>query len=370
MKKRLYGALPQQDITHLIQEGFVTGVHAGSENIQPASLDLTLTDRVYELDGVALPARNEHMRHFREALGARETSFDKPLEVGKAYLALLAEGFNLSDSIYGYVNPKSSTGRVDVHARLLSDECESFDSVRTGYRGPVWVHIVPKSFRTKLAPGMCLNQMRFFSGDTRFTQTDLEAEHADNPLVWDMKMGYPVQLDRVSAPNRNGTVVLHADLSSDVVGWRAKKTKEILDLSQRNIDPTVFWAPARPENGKLLLKKGQFWILSTKEGVVVPPWLSAEVVAMDERFMEGRTHYAGFFDPGWGWRPGSPMGDTATMEVRTSEDVYLRDGQLFVAFRFERMTCVPDVLYGAGSHYTGQLGAKLAKFFAPFPAGA
>ncbi len=226
---------------------------------------------------------------------------------------------------------------------------------------------MPKSFRLKLYPGMCLNQMRFFSGDTRFTQFDLEKENRRHQLVWDMKTGYPVPLDMVSSPSRNGTVVLHADLTSKVVGWRAKKTDEIVDLSRYDNDPRLFWEEVYPEKKMLFLKKDEFLILSTKEGIVVPPWLAAEVVAMNERYMEGRTHFAGFFDPGWGWRDEGRCGDTATMEVRPYENMCMRDGLPLAGFRFEYLTNEPETQYGADSHYAGQTGAGLAKFFAPFP---
>jgi dCTP deaminase len=145
------------------------------------------------------------------------------------------------------------------------------------------------------------------------------------------------------------------------------RTDQVIDLSRRDHDPSLFWEAASPEDDMLLLEQGSFWILSTKEGIIVPPDYAAEVVAMDERIMEGRTHYAGFFDPGWGWRKSGRMGDTATMEVRPYENMFLRDGLPLAAFRFERMICRPDKLYGVGSHYGGQLGAGLAKFFAPFP---
>lgn len=369
MKPKHLGALPYQDIRRLIEFGHIRKVDAESKTVQPASLDLTITDQIYELDGVTMPQIHESMSDFRGSLGAKPFSITQPLEIGRAYLIELHERLDLPDSIYGYANPKSSIGRVDCHIRLVCRGFPAFDGVYPGYKGALWAIIVPKSFRLKLERGMSLNQMRFFSGDTRFTQEDLEREYRKNPLVWDKTMGFPAQVDRVCSPSRNGTVVLHADISSEVVGWCAKATQEVLDLSRRDVEPEPFWETARPKDGRLFLKKDQFWILST-EPVAVPPWLSAEVVAVDERLMEGRTHYAGFLDPGWGWRPGESMGDTVTMEVRASEDMFLRNGQPFAGVRFERMTSVPEVLYGVGSNYMGQRGARLAKFFAPFPAGA
>ncbi len=364
--RKLAGALPDHQILKLIEQGYVLGANPdpSANVIQPASLDLTVGRRIFKIKGVILPQRNEHMQHYRKRIGAEEASFDDPLEVNCVYLVELTESLRLPRSVYGYVNPKSSTGRIDLHVRLLANELDFFDGVEPGYEGALWVIVIPKSFRVKLHPGVSLNQMRFFTEDTRFTHSKLQQVYRTCPLVWDMGMNFPIPVDQVLGHSKDGKVVLHADIRSGVAGWRAKKTEEVIDLSRKDHDPNLFWEAAVPEDDMLFLEQGSFWILSTMEGIVVPPGYAAEVVAMDERFMEARTHYAGFFDPGWGYRKKGRMGDTATMEVRPYESMFLRHGLPLAAFRFEEMLEVPTRLYGADSHYGGQLGPGLAKFFA------
>ena len=52
---------------------------------------------------------------------------------------------------------------------------------------------------------------------------------------------------------------------------------------------------------QLILAPGEFYILASKESVRVPPHYAAEMVPFDPSIGEYRIHYAGFFDPGFGY---------------------------------------------------------------------
>jgi dCTP deaminase len=155
-----------------------------------------------------------------------------------------------------------------------------------------------------------------------------------------------------------------------LIGWRAKKNTQRVDLDRRDYDPLDFWEPMYfHKETSLTLVPDEFYILVTKEAIAVPPNYAAEMLPYDTRAGEFRVHYAGFFDPGFGWseasdRAGSSRG---VLEVRSHEVPFLLEhGQIVGWLRYERMAEAPEMLYGQDiqSNYQGQ-SLKLAKQFRP-----
>lgn len=364
MDKNTWGALPYQDIKRLIADG-VLG-NAKEENVNPASLDLSLSGEIYRMEGIFLPRPGETIT---ELVGETEHSkhnFENPLEREVTYLVRLNETAALPQDVYGYCNPKSSTGRNDVHVRVLADGVSRYDTVPAGYRGPLWLAVNPRSYPVKVSPGERLTQVRFFNRDTRFTERELEEMMGNESLVFDSH-GEPIRYDEIKIKDGDGSVILRLDLDQDVVGYECLGSNKVMDFSKRKYyDPDDFFRPLRKEGESVYLRKGGFYILSTKEAVRVPPSLALEVSPMDERSGEFRSHYAGFFDPGWGYgKNGEGKGRPATLEVRPFEDMIIRNKQAIAKVKFERLTDVPDIAYDSlgTSNYTAQSNAKLSKHF-------
>lgn len=364
MKTSGKGALARQTIVEMIDAGCIKGV-TDTGNVQPASLDLSLADEAWLINASVLPRTTDTIRDLLGIFDRKRFNFNQPLGVGECLLVRLQETLDLPDEVYAYANPKSSTGRIDLHVRMLSDRFPRYDGACVGYKGDLWMTIIPKSFPVKLEPGLTLNQMRFLNLDTRFDQLTLELVHRQSPLVWNVETAEPIGWSELSTFDKDGSIILHAGLSTEVVGWVAKDTEEILDLTRRDYDPEKFFEEVVPHNGHVTLEQGRFYIISTWEGVRVPPEIASEIAPIDERSGDFRSHYAGFFDPGWGFgETGEGRGDTATLEVRPFETILLRHLQPIARFKFEMMAHVPDVVYAsAGSHYGGQKGPGLSKYF-------
>ncbi len=359
-----YGALPSQTLRELVTAGFIE--HADVDNIAPSSLDLTLSGEVYCTEGMFQLNPGESVRDLLTHIHATPWSFEKPLVRGGMYLARLNETLRLPSSVYGYCNPKSSTGRIDVHVRVLADGVPRYDSVTpAGWNGELWIAIHPKSFPILLREGHSLSQLRLFTADTRFSELEFEIALSHHKLLW-QRGGDAVRYDELRVSDHDGAPMLSLDLKSPLVGWVSKHTDQVLDVSTRgSYAPEDFFEQVAPENGHLTLERGKFYILSTDEAVRVPPELACEMASMDERSGDFRSHYAGFIDPGWGWgKEGEEKGRPLTLEVRPFEDLVVRHGQPIAKIKFERMTHVPDVLYDTrGSNYTTQTGPRLAKQF-------
>lgn len=363
--KRL-GALPRQTIIEMIEGGFIA--NGIPDNAQPASLDLTLSDEFYRVQSIFLPRPGESIKEAMTAVTPEKFDIKDPLEIGVTYLARLNETLRLPKEVYAYANPKSSTGRVDVHVRMLTDGITRFDSAGIrGYQGELWVLITPGSFRVKVSPGISLLQMRFFNHDTRLdSENDLEIAYERHPFVYEN--GKPTAYKDLKINDRDGTITLTVNLDLDIVGYRSEGSQHVLDLTKRDShEPDDFFQPIpRSKNGAITLRKGDFYILATKEALSVPPEFAAEVKPIDVRSGDYRAHYAGFFDPGWGYGPNGDLpGAPAVLEVRSFENnIVIRDGQPICKIVYERMAEIPNFVYGAtGSNYLHQKGIKLSKHF-------
>ncbi len=363
-KDKKLGALPFQMISLLVLKGSIKG--SVLQNIKPASLDLSISDEIYKVEGIFAPKVNETVRDVLSQIKKSKHSIGKPLLNGNVYVVRLNETLALPKNIYAYCNPKSTSGRIDTHVRLIADGMSRYDSLNAGFKGELWVSVIPQSFPIKVYKGLCLNQLRFFNGDTRVTESELDEIMKKHKLVWRQKDGKAYSYDDIKIRDNDGSLILTLDLEHEVLGFESIASKTPVDLSKIAFyDAKKFFKPVKKKNGYLYLKKDSFYILSTFELVRVPPDLACEMMPMDERSGDFRSHYAGFIDPGWGWgKNGEGKGRTLTLEVRPFEDLIVRQGQPIGKIRFEHMAVAPKEAYDSvSSNYVKQSGPKLAKHF-------
>jgi dCTP deaminase len=341
--------------------------------IQPSSLDLRLGSRVWQLQSSFLPGATGVGRKLgRLATAEHRLDRDEALVLhrGGVYLAEVEEVLELPDDVWGRANPKSSTGRLDVFVRLLTEHGEAFDTVPGGYRGRLYLEVVPQSFHVVVRRGDALCQLRLARGMPVLEAAELRSwQHGDAPLCsWSDGTPAPV----VASPSAG--ILLSVDLAStagEPVGWLARRHQPPIDLRRRDLPVPRYWTalPPAPDEGHVL-EPEQFYLLATRERLRVPPDVCAELVAYDATKGELRTHYAGFIDSGFGWSGDDALdrGAKLVLEVRTHDVPFLLEhGQALFRVEFLRNEARPDVLYGeAGSHYQGQ-GLKLAKQFGGGP---
>ena len=361
------GTLPSQTISTLIESGAISGVDV--LNVSPASLDLALSSEVYEISGLILPRTSEKITDLLDLMGATQHDISEPLACGKMYLARLKEKLTLPENIYGYCNPKSSTGRLDVHVRVLADGVPRYDSVTPkGFSGELWVAINPKSFAVKVYEGTTLTQLRLFTADTRLSEIELETLVNDEQIVWHEAQESKMAYEDLLTHDQDGALLLTAMISDGVCGYECiADPEQVLDVQNIGGYPAAdFFKPIYAESGVLRLKHDRFYILSGAERIRIPPMYASEMVPMDERSGDFRSHYAGFLDPGWGWgEDGTAHGRPFTLEVRPFEDIMVRKGQPIAKIRFERMSAEPEIQYDTkDSNYLIQTGPKLGKQFA------
>ncbi len=358
------GAIPRQLVREMLEAGYVKG--ASLECLQPSSLDLTLTDEAYRLRGSYLPRPGEPVADIVKHGSLYRHPLDMPLEVDGTYLIKLTESLALPPGLHATASPKSSTGRIDLRVRVLADGVPRFDSVPAGYRGSLWLEIIPSSFPVRVHPMDRLAQLRLFYGDAQMSSL----EHR---MLYDRyaPLRSPDGEKLPATPDTLGHgVTMTVDLSGhDIVGWQAHAAPlAVLDTARYDHDPRDFFEPVHAaHDGELMLRHGNFYILATKERIIIPPTVAAEMAAYDPTKGEFRSHFAGFFDPGFGWsNVEQEKGWQAVLEVAThGHDFILRDGQPICLITYERLAAKPDILYGSqmSSNYTGQRGAKLAKWF-------
>lgn len=351
------GVLPDSALRQLIAEG---GIYSESPilpaQIQPASLDLRLGTKAYRIRASFLPGAGRRVEDRLEAFVMHEMPLEggAVLEKGCVYLIPLLEGVRLPEGVSAVANAKSSTGRLDLLTRAIIDGGTEFDRVPEGYAGPVWVEVCPRSFSVLVRPGMRLNQLRLRRGAAVLDDAGLAALHAAVPLV----DGVPVIAQGLG---------FSVDLAmAGTVGYRAKPHTGVIDLDRIAQYPARdFWEALDAPEGRLILDPGAFYILVSREAVTIPPTHAAEMAPYLAMVGEFRVHYAGFFDPGFGWAAAGGAGSRGVLEVRCHEAPFvLEHGQVVGRLVYERMAAVPDRLYGMGiaSNYQGQ-GLKLAKQF-------
>jgi dCTP deaminase len=360
------GVLPAQALEALIVSGAIRArapVSAGQ--IQPSSIDLRLGSEAYRVRAsfLATGAATVTSKIEQYRLHTLNLSNSAVLEKGCVYIIPLQEELALPAGISGKANPKSSTGRLDIFTRLITDEGRQFEIVPPGYTGRLFAEVVPRTFSVVIREGDRLSQLRFFQGEYQNSDALLRQVESEETLVY---------LDDVPGePKIQSGLRLSVDLAgidgSSVIGYRARKHAPLIDLAKlQYYDPEEFWYPIRRnETRTLILDPEDFYILTSREKVRIPAQYAAEMVPFDPTIGEFRIHYAGFFDPGFGYGAGEINGTRAVLEVRSHEVPFiLEDGQTVASLVFEKLLERPRMLYGEGigSSYQRQ-GLKLSKHF-------
>lgn len=353
------GVLPNQTIAEMIAQNQIAATRKVTDaQIQPASLDLRLGSTAYRVRASFLAGGGARvMDRLKEFEMHRvDLSNGAVLEKGCVYVVPLMESLALPDNVQAVANAKSSTGRLDLLTRTITDGGTEFDRISAGYHGPLFAEICPRSFSVLVRPGMRLNQIRFRDGQATLSDEDLHALHMRTPLVngqavIDDGLGFSVDLKLA------GTTL---------VGYRAKPHTGVIDLDQiAQYEAADYWEEVHSSNGQIILDPGAFYILVSREAVTIPPEYAAEMAPYLAMVGEFRVHYAGFFDPGFGHASAGGAGSRGVLEVRCHEAPFvLEHGQVVGRLVYEAMAEAPTQLYGAGiaSNYQGQ-GLKLSKHF-------
>lgn len=353
------GVLSSQQIQAMIAAGQLqASPQFTAEQVQPASLDLRLGTVAYRVRASFLAGAGrtvaERLAEFE--MHRIDLTAGAVLEKGCVYVIALMESLALPMDVQAVANAKSSTGRLDLLTRLITDSGAEFDRVAPGHAGPLYAEVCPRSFSVLVRPGMRLNQIRFRRGQAVLTDAALRALHAETPLV----DGAAVIQDGL------GFSVDLRHASGTLVGYRAKPHTGVIDLDRiGHYDPAQFWEEVHAAAGHIILDPGAFYILVSRETVHIPPDYAAEMAPYVAMVGEFRVHYAGFFDPGFGHDAAGGQGSRGVLEVRCHEAPFvLEHGQIVGRLIYERMDERPDQLYGAGiaSNYQGQ-GLKLSKHF-------
>jgi dCTP deaminase len=368
------GILPDRMIAELAADGGIRAHYPFAPGqIQPASLDLRLGAIAYRVRASFLPGPGTTVAERIVELKLHEFSLaaGAVLETGCVYIVPLIERLALPADIAAATNPKSSTGRLDVFTRVIADETRGFDRVAAGYEGPLYAEISPKTFPILVREGTRLSQLRLHRGDAMLNAEALRALHASERLVDrdDAVMGDGIAVSIDLSGNHHPNPPPHAGerKGGGIVGYRAKRHTAVIEVDQRDAyEVADFWEPiAARADRNLILDPDEFYILASNEAVQVPPDYAAEMVPFDPLVGEFRVHYAGFFDPGFGYAGSGGLGSRAVLEVRSREVPFiLEHGQIVGRLVYEKMLARPDQLYGSGigSNYQAQ-GLKLSKHF-------
>jgi dCTP deaminase len=357
------GILADHQIESLFRSGgLIAARPLDKDQVQPASLDLRLGAKAYRVRASFLPGRDHLVSEKLERLKLHEIDLTggAVLETGCVYIVPLLEGLKLPREVSASANPKSSTGRLDIFTRVMTDDGQEFDKIAAGYAGPLYLEVSPRTFPVVVRTGSRLSQIRFRVGNAVIGEFALQALHDTETLV------------AAEEPNISGSgIALSIDLMGDaegLIGYRGKHHTGIVDVDKRDAhDRYDFWEPLyrRGITGELVLDPDEFYILVSREAVHVPPTYAAEMTPFDPLVGEFRVHYAGFFDPGFGHSAAGGTGSRAVLEVRSHEVPFiLEHGQVVGRLVYEHMLTRPRALYGTdlGSNYQAQ-GLKLSKHF-------
>jgi dCTP deaminase len=359
------GILPAQELERLVK--VTREIYAvepiQDEQIQPASLDLRLGAHAYRVRASFLPGKDKTVEQRLEELAMHrmDISAGGVLERGCVYIIPLLEGLSLRHRMSAMGNPKSSTGRLDIFTRLITDYGTEFDRVREQYKGPLYAEVSPRTFSILVRKGSRLNQVRIRRGKPPTTDEGMRRLQHEHQVV-----GSSISEDEI----RNGvplSVDVRGEDSASLIGYKARSYSDLIDVDKiRHYEVHDFWEPVHaPRRGGLILDPAEFYILASREPVKVPPTYAAEMIAYDTLVGEFRVHYAGFFDPGFGHPSAGGEGARAVLEVRSYEVPFvIEHGQIIGRLTYERLTAQPTKLYGAGvnSSYQRQ-GIALSKHF-------
>ena len=353
------GVLPSQSISKLILKKIIfADSKIETSQIQPASLDLRLGNVAWRIRASFLTGKEKSVSDLLDEFKMHQIDMMEGavLEKGCVYLIPIKENLNLPADLSAIANAKSSTGRLDLLTRIITDKGTEFDRIPAGYNGQLFVEICPRSFSVLVRPGMRLNQIRFRQGQAILTDEELSELHNEEALIdsvpkIDAGLGFSVDLQPAKG---------------SLVGYQAKPHTGIIDLDKvKTYKREDFWQEVHSSNSKIILDPDAFYILVSRESVHIPPAYAAEMAPYLAMVGEFRVHYAGFFDPGFGHANAGGSGSRGVLEVRCHEAPFvLEHGQIVGRLVYERMAETPEELYGENikSNYQGQ-GLKLSKHF-------
>jgi dCTP deaminase len=375
------GLLPSQMLREAVVQGreILSPQPIGDDQIQPASIDLRLGEVAYRVRASFLPGGRALVRDKLDLLSMHriDLSGGAVLEKDCVYIVPLCEYLALRSRTSAFANPKSSIGRLDVFARVITDHGAEFDRIREGYKGPLYAEISPRSFSILVRSGSSLVQLRIRRGSPAFSDTALRRLHEEVGLV-ETPNGSQAGMPSAHEAIRDGlafTVDVAGAAASGLVGYKARRHTDLIDVDRvDHYEPRDFWEPVFAHRGPggpggIVLDPHDFYILASREAVVVPPDHAAEMLPYHTFVGEFRVHFAGFFDPGFGTSEAGGRGSRAVLEVRSHEVPFLiEDGQVLGRLVYERLITRPDKLYGRaiGSSYQSQ-GLALSKHFKKLP---
>ncbi len=354
----MIGSLTYKDYLKLINNNKICSGCLKEDQIQPSSLDLSISEECYEIKYSFL-SPNSRVKDKLNKLAIKEINLKKKFvfKKNKTYLVKLNEKLFLDNNIIGHCNPKSSTGRLDIFCRTIVDYSDEYEKIPKNYNGEIFLEITSKSFNIEFQKGDILNQLRLaYNKHNYLSDNELYKINKKEKIIFTN--------NKLSNNNIDNGVKLSVDLSSSnkVVAYLAKSEAPLLKFSKINSHLIKdFWEPISPKNKTLIIQKNKFYILKSKERVRIPKSIAGEMVPYDTGIGDFRAHYAGFFDPGFG----DPNGSYAVLEVKTSELPFLiEDGQAIARIKYEKLNKNNNVVYGKAinSNYQNQ-GLKLSKHF-------
>jgi len=349
------GPLVYEDYLSLYNKKKIQSLYFKKSQIQPSSIDLSLSDECYEIKTSFLSpdskVRDKLNKIYSKKINLKTSKIFKK---NKTYIVRLNETLHLNNSISGHCNPKSSTGRLNIFCRTILDYCDEYEKIPKNYNGEIFLEITTRSFDIKISKGDKLNQMRLRKKTNNYlNDKDLKKINKRNALIFTNKKNIIENGLRISV-----------DLSNDnkICAYVAKKTSLNINFSKISFyEIKKFWKPLKPVNNSLIIEKNKFYILKSREKIRIPSNLAGEMIPYDTGIGDFRAHYAGFFDPGFG----DPKGSYAVLEVKTNELPFiLEDGQTIARIKYEKLNKKTFLVYGSiiNSNYQNQKLA-LSKHF-------
>jgi len=353
------GSLIHIDYFKLLKDNIIINKNYTSTQIQPSSLDLTLSDECYEINASFL-SPNSCIRDKLDKMINKKINLNNKYIFKKniTYLVKLNEKLNLKKNIFGKCNPKSSTGRLDIFCRTILDFSDEYEKIPLNYNGEIFLEITSRSFNIELKKGDSLNQMRLIYRNHDYIDDEsLKNYHKIDPIIFD-------QFGNKNIAKISSGLKISVDLNinNKTSAYVAKSNAPILKFSNTKSHAVAdFWNSIKTKEGFLIVRPGQFYILRSKQKVRIPNNMAGEMIPYNTGIGDFRVHYAGFFDPGFG----DPSGTYAVLEVKTSEVPFiLEDDQVIASIKYERLNKESKVVYGTNfkSNYQNQ-GLALSKHF-------
>ena len=352
------GSLVYEDYKDLYNNNNIESQYFSINQIQPSSIDLTLSSECYEIDASFLSS-NKSVRENLEKVKIKkiDLSTEYLFKKNTTYIVKANEKLNLDNNIFGMCNPKSSAGRLDIFCRAILDLSNEYEKIPLNYNGEIFIEITSKSFDIIFKKGDSVNQMRLiYNKHLYLDDAELNKFHEEEFLT--------ILNSKKTKPIINQGLKISVDLSSNnlINAYCAKNNAPTLFYSKiRKHSIKDFWISIKTENERIKIEKNKFYILKSKEKIQIPKTMAGEMIPYDTSLGDYRVHYAGFFDPGFGIGKGS----YAVLEVKTNEVSFiLEDGQSIARIKYEKLNKNSKILYGLdlNSNYQHQKLA-LSKHF-------